>query len=146
MPANAILLDPETAERFWRKVDKSGDCWQWLSGVDRSSYGRFRLGRSMRLAHRVAYVSMVGPIPEGLVIDHLCRNRSCVNPAHMEPVTRGENALRGETIAARNAAVTQCPAGHLYDETNTHIRPSGARYCRPCNVARVRELRTRRVA
>lgn len=102
------LTDP--AARFWAKVDRTtGDaCWPWTARLDRDGYGTLKMptGRSIR-AHRFAYELLVGPIPEGLVIDHLCRNRRCVNPAHLEPVTAEENWRRGDApsaISARGAA------------------------------------------
>jgi hypothetical protein len=82
------------SERFWSKVDKSGDCWLW-TGTITNRYGRFFLAHGrMTPAHRWAYESLVGPIPEGLTIDHLCRNPPCVNPDHLEPVTVQENVRR----------------------------------------------------
>ena len=86
-------------ERFWPKVDKTETCWIWIGAIGTGGYGNFwvgpdRLSDRMR-AHRFAYESMVGPIPEGLDLDHLCRNRACVNPAHLEPVTRRVNLRRG---------------------------------------------------
>lgn len=82
-------------ERFWPKVDRRGDseCWPWLAYLNRNGYGQF-VGGGEVLAHRFAYVLLVGPIPTGLTLDHLCFNPGCVNPAHLEPVTRSENAKR----------------------------------------------------
>ena len=85
-------------------------------------------------AHRVVWSLTNGPIPDGLVLDHLCRNRACCNPAHMEPVTIGENVMRGETIPARNAAKTECGNGHPFDPENTYISTRGARVCRRCHA------------
>lgn len=91
------------ADRFWRMVRsaKPGECWEWV-GSRRAGYGRMAVGRPAGLprdtvitAHRIAYEMLIGPIPEGLVIDHLCRNKSCVNPAHLEAVSQRENVLRG---------------------------------------------------
>lgn len=117
-------------ERFWNKVDKSGDCWEWQATKTRSGYGHFRVGNKLVSAHRFAYELEIGKIPDGLVIDHLCRNRSCVNPKHLEPVTSKINSLRGIN---HNTAKTHCPNGHEYNETNTRITPNGKRKCRICH-------------
>jgi hypothetical protein len=126
---------------FWDKVDKSGECWVWTAANNGSGYGRFWLDGKMQYPHRVAYEMCVGPIPDGLVIDHLCRNRSCVRPDHLEPVTNAENQARGA-----HAMKTHCPQGHPYDEVNTYRTKTGRRMCRACNrdaqrryVARMRE-------
>ena len=123
-----------TRARFWSKVEIGGkdECWRWLASFDGRSYGQFclRHGKNVR-AHRYAYEQIRGLIPPGLDIDHLCRNRWCVNPWHLEIVTRRTNLLRGDTLAAGEADRTHCPSGHPYDEENTyHYR--GLRYCRAC--------------
>lgn len=127
-----MTLHSALPERFQRRVTVQDDgCWSWDT-TNSIGYGEFMQNRVGYYAHRFAYEAMVGPIPEGLVIDHLCRNRRCVNPAHMEPVTRGENVLRGISVPAQNARKTHCSRGHAYDEANTHITPRGSRSCRAC--------------
>lgn len=90
-------LRPSVEQRFWAKVDRRGsdECWPWTGAKLQHGYGHLKVGESYPPAHRVAYELLVGPIPEGLQIDHLCRVRDCVNPAHLEPVTNAENGRRG---------------------------------------------------
>lgn len=134
-------------ERFWAKVERveSSECWLWLACQDGKGYGLFWVGRYVR-AHRFAYELLVGPIPEGLQLDHLCRVRHCVNPAHLEPVTNRENVLRGEGLPAQAARKTHCPHGHPYDEANTLGRSDGSRVCRTCNRAWCAAYARRRLA
>ena len=96
----------------------------------------------MVMAHRAAYEVRIGPIPDGMVIDHLCRNRACINPAHMEPVTNRENVLRGTGPSAQHARKTHCNYGHAYDDQNTMHR-RGRRHCRKCALRATREWRER---
>ena len=126
--------------RFWAKVDKSDDCWIWRGATLRNGYGYFavvatRVGQRNQLAHRFAYESEVGPIPEGLVLDHLCRNKACVNPAHLEAVTQRENVLRGDGPRATRevrAAMTMCRRGHDYLPDNLYVDKRGRRTCKAC--------------
>ena len=135
--------------RFWAKVDKNGPlwketvCWEWLGGKYPTGYGRFALGDKYVYAHRFAYESLIGTIPPGLPIDHLCRNRPCVNPAHMEPVTNKVNILRGQGWGAVHARATHCPQGHPYDLLNTLVDRRGYRECKICRNARARAKRMR---
>jgi hypothetical protein len=132
------------AERFWEKVNRRGpgECWPWL-GAQSNGYGQMRGHDQAAWAHRVAYELVRGPIPLGLTIDHLCRNRLCVNPSHMEAVTNQENILRGIGFAAENARKTKCPRGHAYDLIGLQpgFRGKGfqnMRGCRTCRNERVK--------
>jgi len=120
-------------------------CWNWTQHRCRQGYGRIRVAGHMKQAHRIVYECAVGPVPDGLVLDHLCRNKGCVNPDHLEPVTFTENVLRGISFAAENARKTHCANGHALDAGNTYIT-KGRRQCRACNRAAVAAYRTRRVA
>lgn len=118
------------------------DCWEFQGARDPRGYGRVsRKTYGYNLVHRAAYEVLVGPIPDGLVLDHLCRNPSCYNPAHLEPVTQRINTLRGETLTAAKVAQTECIHGHPFDEFNTYIRPDGRRDCRTCHREAVRKTR-----
>lgn len=132
----ALGMDP--VARFWSKVEKTEGCWTWLGTMHPDGYGRFWAEGRQHWAHRWAYELEVGPIPSGLVIDHLCRNRACVNPEHLEPVTNIENVLRGESASARAARREKCIRGHRYDEENTYIDSRGVRSCRSCRRERDR--------
>lgn len=134
--------------RFWAKVQKTDSCWLWTGVTNPDGYGKFKVAGKMVYAHRFAYELLVGPIPKGLQLDHLCRVRHCVNVGHLEPVTSRTNSLRGNTIPAHNTAKTHCPQGHPYDETNTLVRPGGWRHCRTCRRTydRARNRETRRAA
>lgn len=128
------VADP-LGERFWSKVQKTDGCWLWTAGTE-DGYGRYGLNQTSVLAHRLAYMELVGPVPAGLQLDHLCRVRACVNPAHLEPVTLRENVRRGMGPAGVNAAKTHCPNGHPYDYTER----GGRRRCKACRNARARAL------
>ena len=138
---------PPIEERFWAKVDKQPDgCWLWQGAITDRGYGCFRNREGKyRGAHRFSYEEHVGPIPDGLVLDHLCRVRNCVNPDHLEPVTAKTNSQRG--LGGRNNAVkTHCPAGHPYTPENTYIaipKKTGLplRRCKTCHNARYYRLR-----
>lgn len=120
-------------QRLLAKVAPGGDgCWVWTAGFHRDGYGQFKSGGRTVPAHRAAYELLVGEVPDGLVLDHLCRNRACVNPRHLEPVTNRENVLRGETFVAENLAKTHCPNGHPYSGENLAFTPDGRRRCRAC--------------
>ena len=121
-------------ELFWAKVDKTESCWNWTA-TTRNGYGRFNNGGSLVEAHRYAYQLLVGPIAEGRDLDHLCRNRACVNPSHLEPVSRQTNVLRGEGLAASYAMRATCKNGHPLEGDNVYVNPKGARICKACRRA-----------
>src|SRR5687768_9248591 len=128
--------------KFLLRLLGPDECWEWPGFRDRDGYGRLYWPTiNTRAAHRVAYELFVGPIPEGLQLDHLCRNRACVNPRHLEPVTQAENARRG-AIAQK----THCANGHPFDGDNTYWRSSGHRTCRACNRENVRKYSARKLA
>ncbi len=117
------------------QIIESG-CWEWTASEKTPGYGSFNLNGKCVLAHRASYELHVGPIPQGLVLDHLCRNTLCVNPEHLEPVTARENIVRGESVMAYRAAQTHCIHGHELTLGNTYARPGGRRECRACWPAR----------
>lgn len=123
-------------ERFWPKVSRASveECWDWQACRDPRGYGRIRMDGVPALAHRVAYELLVGKVPAGLELDHLCRNPACVNPAHLEPVTHQENSRRSDSPSGRNSRKTHCPKGHALIEENIYRRPSRPhqRECREC--------------
>lgn len=149
---SVCLHRPSAEERFWAKVNKDGPlpkwapflgpCWVWN---DRPlEYGELRLSKSLSpAAHRFSYELNVGPIPEGLQIDHLCRVPGCVRPDHLEAVPQKENILRGQGWHADQARKTHCKYGHPFDEVNTYWTKEGHRFCRACARRRQRERNRR---
>lgn len=139
-------------ERFFGLLEEAPDgCWLWIGYVRPNGYAQFgQANRRIVYAHRWSYQEFVGPIPEGLELDHLCRVRHCVNPEHLEPVTRAENLARSPIYWGNvKAAKTHCPKGHPYDDENTYSPPGreGAhRLCRTCRRERNREAQKRRRA
>jgi HNH endonuclease len=141
-----IRRGTSTEERFWLKVNKSGpipdadprlgNCWMWTAALKAEGYGHFRTPPGYSYAHRYAYELLVGPIPDGLQLDHLCRNRACVRPEHLDPVTQMENLRRGETFVHWSKQ-THCRNGHPYSGDNLLHRtiPNGhvVRKCAKCS-------------
>ncbi len=127
--ARGLVLNPDTG------------CMEWTGHLTNSGYGTIKEGgrgtRTLK-AHRLAYEQAYGPIPDGLVLDHLCRNRKCCNPDHLEAVTMQVNTLRGASPIAELARKTHCPHGHPYDAENTIWRANGARACKGCREDRNR--------
>lgn len=151
-PVTKLYRDLDT--RFWSRVDAEGDCWEWVGPLVAAGYGYFRLtpvpgsGAGVR-AHRYGWEYLVGPIEEGFTLDHLCRNRRCVNPDHLEPATRGDNVLRGYSPNVRTYRSNRitCKHGHVWDSATTALDRKGRRYCRRCHAegaARRRKAQGRR--
>ena len=154
------MTRPTTAERFFAKVDFSGPvpdyapelgpCWLWTAATNSKGYGWFRIDGKATRAHRYAYEVCIGPIPEDLQIDHLCRIHPCVNPAHLEAVTMQENQLRGYGASGKNARKTHCLRGHPLSGDNLYRSKEGVRrQCKECvreHGRRYREKKRRVIA
>lgn len=129
----------DLGDRFWSKVafDVNGrGCWTWAAALKPAGYGHYRIDNVSFYSHRLAFEELVGPIPDGLVLDHLCSNRACCNPCHLEPVTNTENIRRAPN---RHREKTHCPQGHPYSQENTYVRYYSGhryRYCVTCCKAR----------
>lgn len=136
--------DDKLVNRFFKKVKFPSDwsgCWNWTAARHPRGYGHFFVYGKVVNAHRVAWWIFIGDIPEGKELDHLCKNRSCVNPLHLEPVTHAENVARGD-VALFNNSKTHCPQGHEYNEANTNYNKKiNRRTCRVCNRDRMRGYR-----
>lgn len=127
------MFTRQDIKRFQTRVNKTDTCWLWTGGIRGSlGYGAFWFNGSQHSAHRISYEIYKGDIPNGLVIDHTCKNPPCVNPEHLEAVTQGENLQRSDTFQARNKRKTHCPMGHEYNDINTWISKNKERYCRAC--------------
>lgn len=130
-------------ERLMSRIEKVNGCWEWQGPVNHNGYGQMYAHKKKMTTHRFSYESFIGPVPDGLQIDHLCRNRKCCNPDHLEAVTQRENMLRGEAPTGINARKTHCIRGHEYTPENTRIRSKGYRMCRACHREQRRERRLR---
>lgn len=128
--------------RFWAKVAQTGnvcECWEWTASTDGKGYGKISVGGKLTPAHRFSYEQVHGRIEDGKQLDHLCRNRLCVNPAHLEVVTCRENIRRGIPFANNHAKgwlrnKTHCKNGHRFSSANTY-RNGTKRSCRKCHAA-----------
>ncbi len=133
-------IDPEI--RFWSHVEQTPTCWLWTAYTDKDGYGMFWLGKTFVRAHRFGYELAKGPIPDGLVLDHLkevCTHRNCVRFDHLEPVTTRENLMRSSNQVAQFAIATECFRGHPLD----YLSPKGIRGCKTCRADANRRVRER---
>jgi len=136
--------------KLLERTVEDDECWVWQGRTDRHGYGNCGVASyGTTLVHRAVYLLMGFTIPDGTELDHICRNRTCCNPMHLEPVTHRVNTLRGQSFAAVNAALTHCAYGHEFTPENTriyHYPTYTKRICRICDARRQREMRTRRAA
>lgn len=127
-----------TQLRFVKKISAQySGCWEWTASCNQKGYGNFYYCRCVGKAHRFAWEQAHGPVPDGMVLDHICKNRKCVNPKHLRTVTNRDNVLHNsESVIARNAKKTHCKHGHEFTTENTIVRSSGGRDCLICKRER----------
>ena len=124
------------------RADLGGGCWEWNGHVTRFGYGTY--GNKSHMAHRVVYEMLVKKLSNDEFLDHLCRNRKCVNPEHLEPISLVENVMRGESNHAKNARKTHCIRGHEFTTQNTYIHPKRRyRHCKACMQLHMRKAKTK---
>lgn len=143
-----LMWDMHTRVDRWltKKVVAQGECWEWTGSKTRNGYGQLKIGGVAMMAHRAFYEHFITEIPDGLDLDHLCRMRACVNPWHLDPVSRSVNLYRAETLGKYNLKKTHCPHGHEYSAANTRFTRTGSRCCRTCERLRQQALRDSKVA
>ena|SRR5215831_7523740 len=136
-------LRSDPIARLLARTEITDSCWLWTGPTGDLGYSRVWVDGKGRHGHRVMYEAEIGPVPDGMTLDHLCRVRNCINPAHLEVVSRAENVLRGEGLTAQNARKKRCPKGHRLSGENLYISQKGRRECRICRRAQVRKFRAK---
>lgn len=132
------LFSPRGPQKYMSiadRIDATGDCWEWTGSKDKDGYGQIDGAK----AHRIVWQALVGGIPEGMQIDHLCRLERCVNPDHLRVVTARENSRASFGPTGINAAKVKCKNGHVFTSDNTVPLPNGRRECRTCKRRRQRD-------
>ncbi len=137
-----LALTDKEFERLSRKFTVGDGCWEWTAAKTTAGYAELMVGSRMWYGHRLLHEMFIGPIPAGYEVDHLCRNRGCVRPDHLEAVPPHINNARSDSFSAVHARKSHCPQGHPYDEANTRMY-RGSRRCRACSRARCRARRQR---
>lgn len=135
----------DVQNRAIKNIEKTADCWYWTGSISGTGYGQIGSRDKVLVAHRVVYETLVGQIPKGLHLDHLCRNKLCVNPQHLEPVSPKVNILRGVGLAAVNSRKVKCTKfGHPLSGVNLYVDPRGKRECRECRKVAQKKWRNNR--
>ncbi len=141
--AGQALVSDQAAARFWAKVDRAGDCWKWTGALDSSGYGRFWFSGKLVAAHRFSLTLAGQTLASGLVVDHICRTRACVNPDHLRQVSNRTNLIENSIAAAAiGVAKALCKRGHPLSGDNLRFNKSGSRRCRACDAAWLRQSRS----
>ena len=136
-----LILTTRDIDRFWGQVAfRQWGCWEWRGALAKKGYAHFWLVNSPRIGHRISYQITRGPIPDGLTIAHLCRNKKCVNPSHLEVATIRKSVLRGFGVTAMNARKRYCLRGHPLFGPNLYTYPNGGRSCRTCKKASMQKF------
>lgn len=146
MPKTQWNLDHRVNMLERNTIRKTPTCWHWLGAVSKNGYSKSFMDYKTTTGHRVFYTYYKGVVPEGLQIDHLCRNKLCVNPEHLEAVTSRENIIRGTGFAAKNSKKKKCLRRHLLSGDNLYITPDGRRQCKKCRYKSAKLSHQRRVS
>jgi hypothetical protein len=144
MAYRTLQLEKYDPQTIFSNAEIGQNCWIWQGSMYENGYGKY--GKRGFMAHRLAYELAIGDVPSDMCLDHLCRNRACINPAHLEIVTMSENLRRGESFSGKNARKTHCIHGHNFTNANTYIHPKrGSRLCRQCRDINADRYKLKRI-